>query len=440
MEILDRLIASLRGCCQSLPDSRQGGDARYTMADIGLSAFSLFFMQSPSFLAHQRRLDEGQGRSNCQTLFGLDKIPSDNHVRALLDPVRPDRFHPVFAEALAELERSDGLAGFRRPGGHVLIALDGTEYHVSGKVHCQNCSTRRRGKDKTEHFHALVSATLVAPEHNRVVPLEPEFIVPQDGHDKQDCESRAVRRWLERHGPRHARLNPIYLGDDQFSRQPVCEAVRAAGGHFLFVCKPSSHSTIDEYLTGIELPTLTRKVKRGRARFEYRYRWLNDVPLRADADALAVNWLMVEVVNAAGEVTHRNSFITDLPVGPDTVVERAACGRARWKIENENFNVLKTNGYNLEHNFGHGKNNLAAVFVCLNLLAFAFHTVCDLAEGPWRRAMDKMGTRARFFENLRSLTTFLVFPSWDDLLATLAFARPPPLPPDYHISPSVGPI
>ena len=82
---------------------------RYTMADIGLSAFSLFFMQSPSFLAHQRRLDEGQGRSNCQTLFGLDRIPSDNHVWALLDLVDPDHFHPVFAEVVAELERSGGL-------------------------------------------------------------------------------------------------------------------------------------------------------------------------------------------------------------------------------------------------------------------------------------------------------------------------------------------
>jgi hypothetical protein len=90
MKILDRLLGSLRGCCQSLPDLRQGGDVRYTMAD--LSAFSLFFMQSPSFRAHQRRLEEGQGRSNCQTLFGLDKIPSDNHVRALLDPVSPDHF------------------------------------------------------------------------------------------------------------------------------------------------------------------------------------------------------------------------------------------------------------------------------------------------------------------------------------------------------------
>jgi hypothetical protein len=141
---------------------------------------------------------------------------------------------------------------------------------------------------------------------------------------------------------------------------------------------------------------------------------------------MTVNWLMIEIVNAAGEVTYRNSFVTDLDVGHDTVVELAACGRARWKIENESFNVLKNNGYNLEHNFGHGKNNLSAVFVSLNLLAFAFHTVCDFAEDLWRRAMKKMGTRSRFFENLRSITTFLIFPTWDDLLATLAFARPPP--------------
>jgi hypothetical protein len=106
---------------------------------------------------------------------------------------------------------------------------------------------------------------------------------------------------------------------------------------------------------------------------------------------LTVNWFMIEIVNAAGTVTYRNSFITDLEVGPDTVVDLAACGRARWKIENESFNVLKNNGYNLEHNFGHGKANLSAVFVSLNLLAFAFHTVCDLADDLWRRAMEKMG-------------------------------------------------
>jgi hypothetical protein len=50
------------------------------MADIGLSAFALFFMGSPSFLAHQRALEEGHGRSNCQTLFGISAIPTDSYM------------------------------------------------------------------------------------------------------------------------------------------------------------------------------------------------------------------------------------------------------------------------------------------------------------------------------------------------------------------------
>lgn len=124
-----------------------------------------------------------------------------------------------------------------------------------------------------------------------------------------------------------------------------------------------------------------------------------------------------------------DSFVTDLPVDRDTVAELAACGRARWKIENESFNTLKNQGYNLEHNFGHGRQNLSAVLTTLNLLAFACHTVCDLAVPLWRAAADKIGTRKRFFEHLRSITVFLVFPSWRDILETLAFIKAPPRPP-----------
>jgi hypothetical protein len=267
------------------------------------------------------------------------------------------------------------------------------------------------------------------------VPLAPEFVTPQDGHAKQDCESRAARRWLARHGAAYARLNPVYLGDDLYACQPVCEAVRAAGGHFLFVCKPSSHPTIQEYLTGIEIPEQVERVKRGRERVTHRYRWLYEVPLRGDAAALSGNWLALEILDAKGQVTYQNSFITDLPVEASNVAELAsnvaelaACGRARWKIENESFNVLKTQGYHLEHNFGHGKQHLASVLVTLNLLAFALHTVCDLAAGAWRRARDTLGPRPRFFHTLQALTAYLIF-SWTELLDTLAFARPPPRPP-----------
>src|SRR4029077_19487214 len=60
-----------------------------------------------------------------------------------------------------------------------------------------------------------------------------------EGHEKEDWERRGAGRWLAAHGPSYARLDPVYLGDDLYSRQPICQAVRAAGGHFMFVCKPS---------------------------------------------------------------------------------------------------------------------------------------------------------------------------------------------------------
>ena len=138
--------------------------------------------------------------------------------------------YPAFGDVVATLESMPG--GWTRSvnGGHVLIALDGTKYHCSKEIRCRDCSTRQRSKGEIEYFHAILRASPVAPGHDKIIPLEPEFIAPQDGAEKQDCENAAAKRWLAARGKQCARLNPIYLGDELFSRQPLCEAVTAAGG------------------------------------------------------------------------------------------------------------------------------------------------------------------------------------------------------------------
>lgn len=60
------------------------------------------------------------------------------------------------------------------------------------------------------------------------------------------------------------------------------------------------------------------------------------------------------------ERTYHNSFFTRLEISADNVAEIARAGRARWKIENEHFNCMARYGYNLKHNFGHGRTGLAA--------------------------------------------------------------------------------
>ena len=412
-----------------MPDPRRGSNRRYAMADVGMAALSVFLMQSPSFLAHQRALAEGRARSNAHTLFGLDRVPCDNHVRQMLDGVPAAHFDEQFHGLVEDLDAHGALAPMRRLGGRVLVALDGTEFFRSRSIHCGNCSTRRRSDGGTEHYHQMLAANLVAPGQGLTLPLPPEFVTPRDGTDKQDCERQAAKRWLQQHGSRCAGLRPVYLGDDLYACQPVCQAMLDAGGDFLLTAKPGSHKTLYEYLDGIRLPTLRRTAGRGAKRRIHRYRWMTGLPVRDGDDALRVNWLEVASARPDGTVTYRGAFVTSLDVDRGNVAELADCARARWKIENETFNVLKQHGYHLEHNFGHGKDTLAAVLVVLNLLAFGLHAACELAEDLWRQARERLGTRRRLFEHLRTVTEYQVFPSWTalmDLLATGGTAAQPP--------------
>ena len=429
MRLLAGHLDRLRGCFAALPDPRRGRNRRYAMADVAMAALAVFFMQSPSFLAHQRALAEGRSRSNAHTLFGLARVPCDNHIRQLLDGAPTAHFDGQFHALAEDLGRRGALDPMRRLGGRALVALDGTEFFRSRRISCGNCSTRKRGDGGTEHFHQMLAATLVAPGQPRALPLPPEFVAPQDGADKQDCEREAVKRWLRRHGPRCAPLRPVFLGDDLYACHPVCNAMLDAGGDFLLTCKAPSHQTLYEYLDGIPLPTRTAVSGVGGRRRRHRYRWMTDLPIRDGDDALRVNWLEVVSSKPDGTVVYRGAFATSLPVTRDNVAELADCARARWKIENESFNVLKQHGYHLEHNFGHGKDTLAGVLAVLNLLAFALHTACELAETLWRQARDRLGTRRRLFEHLRTLTEYQVFPSWEALMVLLATGGPAAQPP-----------
>ena len=142
-----------------------------------MGAFSLFFMQSESFLSYQRSLEEGRKTSNCHTLFGMAKIPTDNHIRSMLDPVHFSNLQSSFEQAIAELRGNGGMKPFQRLDGRALIALDGTEFFCWQKLGCPHCQTRKRANGKVESYHSMLAATLVAPGHNMALPLMPEFIV-----------------------------------------------------------------------------------------------------------------------------------------------------------------------------------------------------------------------------------------------------------------------
>lgn len=400
------------------------------MEDAALSAFSVFFTQTPSFLSYQRMMEGSKGKSNTQSLFGVHRIPSDNQIRDLLDAVAPEQVFPVFEEILQVLAEQGQLEGFRSVADTLLIAIDGTEYFSSSQIHCSNCSTRTQKSGETRYFHSVITPVIVAPGQPHVIPLVPEFIVPQDGHDKQDCEAAAAKRWLMQHGERFSPLKVTVLGDDLYCHQPLCQQLLDQHLNFILVCRPESHTTLYEHLQGMDLPTLPTKRWTGKVEETYTYRYLNGVPLKDGNDALLVNWCELTVTRPDDKVTYTNSFATNHPLSDENVADIVLAGRTRWKVENENNNTLKTKGYNLEHNFGHGKQHLSSVLATLNILSLLFHTLLELLDLKYKLLRSHLPTRKTFFDDLRALTRYMYFDSWDHLLTFMLEGLELDIPPN----------
>lgn len=385
-----------------------------------MSAFSVFFTQSPSFLDYQIRMQKQQGKNNAQSLFGVYQIPCDNQIRNLLDPVPPETLFPLMASIGDDLYRNGYLDAFRSVGNTFLIVFDGTEFFSSEKISCPCCSCTDLKNGKTRYHHSAVTPVLVAPGQQNVVPLPPEFVQPQDGQVKQDCEINAGGRWLSQWGAHYATWGITFLGDDLYCHQPFCQQVLDSKAHFLFTCKPGSHSLLYEWITDFTrnnaIPSVSRTRWTGKQRLTDTYRYLNQVPLRDSDDALMVNWCELTTTTDEGTVVYHSAWATSHLINDHNIQALVEAARARWKIENEGNNTLKTKGYHFEHNFGHGKQYLSNLFATMILLAYLVHTTLDWMDERYRMIRSLLPSRRTFFEHLRALLQYFPFNDWDHLM------------------------
>lgn len=406
---------------KKLTDKRTGQNVQYKVSDAALAAFAIFFVQSPSFLAGQRHLRQTKGNSNAQTVFQMERIPTDSHIRNLLDPVSFTEMSDEFTFLLNELADSGHLNQWYVLQRRLAFSLDGVYYFSSQKISCSQCQTLQLEEGKIQYLHSAITPVVVAPDNARVLPYVPEFIVPQDGEEKQDCEINAAKRWVQREQSALRRYRAVLLGDDLYSRQPLCEDILASECDFIFVCHRKSHPALYAVVDAVaglgRLLTITQRHWNGRHGEIWTYRYLNNVPLRGGEDALSVNWCDLVITHEeTGEIIYRNEWVTSLPLDENNTPEVAACGRARWKSENENNNVLTNHGYHIKHNFGHGEKHLAATLLTLNLLAFLLHTIAQVADEVYQQIRKALGTRRAFFNDIRALMRYLIFSDWDSLL------------------------
>jgi hypothetical protein len=133
-------------------------------------------------------------------------------------------------------------------------------------------------------------------------------------------------------------------------------------------------------------------------------------------DSANVNWVELSIEAEDGTRRYHLALISSHLITESNVEQVVRAGRTRWKIENEDFNTLKTKGYHFEHNFGHGKQFLAQTLLSLNLLAFLFHTVLELLDARCALIRRTLPRRDTFFQHLSVLTQYVCFEGWQQMM------------------------
>ena len=412
----DALFHLVRNGFAHIPDPHEE-DVDISLSDTLMSAFAMFSLKAPSLLAFDKVRAEG----NLHTIYGIQHVPCDTYMRERLDPVSPQWLRPVFKSIFRQLQRGKALEALTFLEGHYLLALDGTGYFSSKTIHCASCLHQVHHNGAVTYTHQMLGAAIIHPDMRAVIPLIPEPIVKQDGTEKNDCERNAAKRFVATLRQDHPHLKFIVTEDSLSSNAPHIETLQAHGLRYILGVKEGDHTALFQHVQAADdAGQVTAYERHDRAaHVVHRFRFINDVPLNAANPAVRVNF--IEYWELSANKVQHFSWVTDFRVTTRNVFQLMRGGRARWKIENETFNTLKNQGYNFEHNYGHGVQNLSVVFAMLMMLAFLVDQTQQLCCALFQAVWAKLGSKRMLWERMRALFYDYAFASMCQLFTALLY-------------------
>jgi hypothetical protein len=416
------LLKTIHESFASVPDPRSER-AEIPLGDALMAGLAVFGLKYPSLLKFDEASREGVIRHNLRTLYGVERAPCDTQLRTILDPVAPEHLRPAFRAVHRELQRHKALEAYRYLDGHYLVSVDGTGQFASSEISCPQCCVKT-SQGRESYYHQLLGAVLVHPALKTVLPIAAEPITRPDGARKNDCERNAAKRLLRQLRRDYPQLKLLVVEDSLSANGPHLELLKELDLRYLIGVKPGDHEALFEAVQ-VRLRAgqcEEREVTDARG-VVCGYRWVNDLPLNQAHPQLKVNFL--EYWEVGGEQERLWSWITDLWLTCDNVEPIMRGGRARWKIENETFNTLKTQGYELEHNYGHGQQYLATVFATLTMLAFLVDQAQELGCRLFQAARAHFHSRTSLWERLRVLFTGFYIADWKTLWEAIAAGHAP---------------
>jgi hypothetical protein len=392
-------------------------------SDCIMSALALFTFKFPSLLKFDKaRTDDKPFLKNLRTLFRVGRVPCDTYMRKRLDDITPNIVRSAYTSLFSVLQRSKILLQFRFFKDYHLISIDGTGVFSSNTINCEQCCTKEHKNGTVTYHHQILAAALVHPDQKVVYPLCPEPIMKSDGMQKNDCERNALKRWVVDFRREHPHLKTVILADGLSSNEPFITILKQHNISYILVCKEGDHKYLTDWVRHADEhdnPSFTETVKK----ITSTYSIMRDVPLNESKEACRVT-VVSQNETKKGKTTHW-MWVTDLDVDFTNIREFTKGGRARWHIENQTFNTLKNQGYEFEHNFGHGKKHLHTLLTHLMMLAFFIDQCLQNVNKRFSEAYAHRGCKKALWENMLVCLYTFEIPDFESLYHFIV--HPPPL-------------
>ena len=408
----DGLMESVSRCLEE-ENFKEVIGSEYTWRDCVMSGLAVFGLKCASLLQfEQRKAEEPMLRRNLRTLYKVERAPSDTCLRERLDQVLPSQLRRPFKKIFSHLQRGKVLEDYRYLDGHYIVSIDGTGQYTSTQVHCKNCCEKKHRSGEITYYHQMLGAAIVHPDKRVVIPLAPEPITKRDGATKNDCERNASRRLLMDLRREHPHLKVLVVEDALASNYPHLSLLDSLHMDYIIGVKPGDHAYLFDWVKHLKPSLYSQHDQEGT---EHAFRYYTDVPLNDAHDDYRVTFIDYTQTKKSGQQLHF-TWVTRMTVSPEKLYPLMRAARARWRIENETFNTLKNQGYNFEHNYGHGKENLCSVMTMLMLLAFLIDQVQQLCCKHYQKARQIRGALYSLFEKMRGLFEMIAWDSFEALL------------------------
>lgn len=398
--MIDKMIELVRNGLSEVKDERRN-NLTYKLPNLLNLAFSMFHLKDSSLSSYVEQFSVRT--ENLERVYGVTVLPGDTAFRESIDQVKPEELQKLFKPSLDFLKSEGVIAERRILGKYTLVSVDGTNHYCSGVKSCPQCLVRNHGNGKQSFYHQLLGAVAVHPEQKTVFPVACEAIVKQDGSTKNDCELNASKRIIPQ--------IRTALGESE-EILSVFDALYINGPHIKALGEEKIRyiiGTKGKTFVDIQVESLRKKGELQNFSWETKKtnctaHFANELILNGQYQDILTNYFeVIETNKKTGEQVFYSTWITDIQITEENIKELVAAARARWKIENETFNTLKNQGYHLEHNYGHGQQNLATNFAILTFLAFLTDQIAQHLDKDFQEAKKVCKTFKSLWEKIRSI-------------------------------------